>query len=56
MKQHNNLSLSDVLIAIALAPVSNKHNPSAAALSVTPKGQHLVNHYIGGYHFFTVAS
>ena len=25
------------------------------AVSVTPAGQKLVNHYVGGFHYFTVA-
>lgn len=47
------LGLDEVLIAIALAPVAR--SKPASPVSVTPKGQKLVNHYRGGYHFFTVA-
>ena len=53
MSQHKKaLSLSSVLISIALAPVAR---PQAKAVSVTPKGLKLINHYRGGVHYFTVA-
>lgn len=49
--QQHEQALHDIIKDIALNPVPRP----AVAISVTPKGQKLVNHYIGGYHYFTIA-
>jgi len=45
-------SLHAAIRDIALNPVAR---PPVSSVVVTPKGQKLVNHYRGGYHFFTIA-